>query len=40
MKEKRTEEIKEGKKISKIIQIFKMEDGNTIKRESTEYTKI
>lgn len=40
MKEKRMEEIKDGKKITKIVQIFKMEDGTSLKRESAEYTKI
>ena len=40
MKEKNTEEIKNGMKIIKRVKIFKMQDGTTQKKETTEMVKL
>lgn len=40
MKEKRTEETKDGKKIVRIVQLFKLEDGSTVRRETSEHTRL
>ena len=40
MKEKKTEAIKDGKKVVHTVRTYKLADGNTVKRETTECTKL